>query len=451
MSGPAIAYHYRYPFASRMADEQGPELQLATFSDEDISPYFFQGRLRQPQLVAKALLGLVEIVRSRFFTPLNALPIAGADPIITSHGEFLRLEVFSQCCSVYARVDLPPEALEGETVGRGTTNVDFNAAMVAALARVRGTDDLKLLVGADEVVLQQSEREVVERRVQLPMRWWKGLTAVTSYAARLQPRFEVDGPAAVKFFRSVPKPRETRSRWWVQRMGRGLRIGQRAARDGVPLGGPYRLRVLEDLAFQAKALRVYGDESVEASGWELDFGPLRFAMVMTHDVWRGFSGEGQGLEQMAVQPAEADIAQVRAKLNWQAHLEPGGFQLADPLPVLNYLASQGLVGFDMRDSHYFHRQLPFDLELVSKLQPRLKAARKLVAEKQVQELSNPDEASGPSWQVAGTGTHHIVRSSGEDYRCTCPWFAKHQGQRGPCKHVLAVQIVLAGDKDTQAS
>ena len=23
---------------------------------------------------------------------------------------------------------------------------------------------------------------------------------------------------------------------------------------------------------------------------------------------------------------------------------------------------------------------------------------------------------------------------------TCPWFAKHQGTRGPCKHVLAVQI-----------
>lgn len=26
-------------------------------------------------------------------------------------------------------------------------------------------------------------------------------------------------------------------------------------------------------------------------------------------------------------------------------------------------------------------------------------------------------------------------------RCTCPWFAKHQGSRGPCKHVLAARLV----------
>ncbi|MBT8415649.1 MAG: SWIM zinc finger family protein, partial [Boseongicola sp.] len=27
-------------------------------------------------------------------------------------------------------------------------------------------------------------------------------------------------------------------------------------------------------------------------------------------------------------------------------------------------------------------------------------------------------------------------------RCTCPWFAKNAGQRGPCKHVLAVEMDL---------
>ncbi|MGL4942941.1 MAG: SWIM zinc finger family protein [Thermoguttaceae bacterium] len=27
-------------------------------------------------------------------------------------------------------------------------------------------------------------------------------------------------------------------------------------------------------------------------------------------------------------------------------------------------------------------------------------------------------------------------------KCTCPWYAKHQGERGPCKHVLAVQLML---------
>ncbi|MDR3107935.1 MAG: SWIM zinc finger family protein [Bifidobacteriaceae bacterium] len=28
-------------------------------------------------------------------------------------------------------------------------------------------------------------------------------------------------------------------------------------------------------------------------------------------------------------------------------------------------------------------------------------------------------------------------------RCTCPWYLKHQADRGPCKHVLAVQLTYA--------
>ena len=27
------------------------------------------------------------------------------------------------------------------------------------------------------------------------------------------------------------------------------------------------------------------------------------------------------------------------------------------------------------------------------------------------------------------------------YKCSCPWWARHSGTRGPCKHVLAVHVV----------
>ena len=49
----------------------------------------------------------------------------------------LRFEAFSACCSTYGRVDLLPRAVEGEWLGRGTTNVDFNAPMRAALAKIQ--------------------------------------------------------------------------------------------------------------------------------------------------------------------------------------------------------------------------------------------------------------------------------------------------------------------------
>jgi len=75
--------------------------------------------------------------------------------------------------------------------------------------------------------------------------------------------------------------------------------------------------------------------------------------------------------------------------------------------------------------------LPFDLALVDDLNPRLAAARELLEQQAVKIISNdPVEA-----QVG----EHRVREVAHELHCTCPWFAKYQGGRGPCKHVLAVE------------
>ena len=48
-------------------------------------------------------------------------------------------------------------------------------------------------------------------------------------------------------------------------------------------------------------------------------------------------------------------------------------------------------------------------------------------------------------EVQGSDAVHLVqlRTSGD--KCTCPWFSKHLGQRGPCKHVLAARILVEGE------
>lgn len=38
---------------------------------------------------------------------------------------------------------------------------------------------------------------------------------------------------------------------------------------------------------------------------------------------------------------------------------------------------------------------------------------------------------------------HRVRFADPAATCTCPWFAKHGGERGPCKHVLAATVARA--------
>ena len=100
-------------------------------------------------------------------------------------------------------------------------------------------------------------------------------------------------------------------------------------------------------------------------------------------------------------------------------------------------------GLDLGESAYFHRELPFYLSQVEKLQPRLQDARRLIADNKVRiESRNADEVEA---FVAGSGVEHRVRLTADDARCTCPWYSKHAASRGPCKHILAVRMVVEED------
>jgi hypothetical protein len=93
------------------------------------------------------------------------------------------------------------------------------------------------------------------------------------------------------------------------------------------------------------------------------------------------------------------------------------------------------VGYDVHEGRYFHRVLPLDLSLVEDMHPRLRDARKLLAQNAVVvHRAVPLEASVDSGDVV-----HRVREVDGEMQCTCPWFARHKGERGPCKHVLAAE------------
>ena len=76
------------------------------------------------------------------------------------------------------RLDLEPGVLDGRPREWGTTNVDFNPPMRAALARVHDDEALLLHVGHDEVRLESLAGSAVEKKVPLPERWLKGFAEV---------------------------------------------------------------------------------------------------------------------------------------------------------------------------------------------------------------------------------------------------------------------------------
>lgn len=74
------------------------------------------------------------------------------------------------------------------------------------------------------------------------------------------------------------------------------------------------------------------------------------------------------------------------------------------------------------------------------LNPRLKDAEKLLFEGKVKIISRQDDKIEA--QVEGSGVKHMVMLNGDKKQCTCTWFSKNQGERGICKHILAVKKLI---------
>ncbi len=447
--GPAIDFVYRYRFATGWDQPEGkPRLRLATFGGKEPNPYFFEGLIAQPAMVSDMLLTLCQVVRTHFFQPRPAQ----LDPVVTCSDGMLRFEGFSGCCGVYARVDLTSETFQSDITGRGTTNVDFNDPMRAGLTRLRQAKGARLAVGADSVALAVSDEAFVEKKVKLPVRWIKGFSEVQAYQPTLSQRLEIRGPDILRFLRSLPRGTAGNRPAWVVPAGRGLRLSQREQRAGIRITGTHRLGVLEPLAAGARSLRGWADDRSGVSAWEMCFETGRFLLLLSPELYRGFSGEGQLLETLASKEWQTALSAVRAALTWNAHVEvaevAGTCHLTEErvTAALAALGARGLVGFDLFEGKYFHRELPFDLGQVEALQPRLKNARKLVRERKLREHKRIDDQQ-IEILVQGTGVEHLVRLGPEGDRCTCPWFSKYQGERGPCKHLIAARLFVEGDED----
>lgn len=398
---------YRYSFQSDLySQSQGPTFDLATFDPQLEHPYFFRGAVLQPRGFAQMLLVLSKVVRTHFFLkkPPNYL-----DPVITAAPKILRLEGFSGCCGVYARADLPLHSFDGEMLQSGTTNVDFGTPMQLALARITDRDSIRFQVGRDDVALQTSEESVIERKVDLPLRWVKSFTEIQTLQPCLVERLQVSRDQTVKFFKSLPKGRSPKQKLFVIQSGSGLRLSTRHAAGAVGFSGVDRIAVLEPLLRQCDALRVWADDDTGVSGWEVTGSAGRFFLLLSPEPYRGFSGEGQNLQQLAAKPWDFSQA-----------------------------------GFDVSSQCYFDRELPLDMTGLKKLQPRLKSAQKLVESSEIEMVKYVGPNDGDI-MVPGTGVRHYVRIRASDSSCSCRWYSRYQGGRGPCKHILAAQMLMEKD------
>lgn len=400
------------------------------------SPHFFSGTVVDAEQCARGILAVADVAATSHY---RRIEWSSLDPVVTSDGERLRFESFSGCGGVYARFDLLPEALSGAPGELGTTNIDVNQPLRHALATVRSGEPLRLEVGADSLKASTVTGEVTERKVKLPERWIRGFGEASVAASSMRLRAEVGPADALRFLRSLPRDGR---RLWIVPSGRSLRVSAVASPGAIHLDGVARLTELQPLLRWATALRVHAPESPDASptasAWELVLRSARLTLTISPEVPRGFSGEGAVLTDLAAgDPEDADA--VLEQLAWT----PGaasdtvafalGWDESRVVRALTLLGTSGRVGFDTAESTYFHRELPYDSAAAARRNPRLLGAQRLVA------------AGAVTWEgdravVDSDGTLYRLRRHGDGWACTCPWWTRYEGHRGPCKHTLAVEL-----------
>lgn len=441
-----LTYNYLAPSAL-LKDNGSEALFLSQYSEIQKStdvPCFFLGRVKEPFTMARCLVALSNVVKSSF----NLSPFQLAllkDPIVTAGNSCVRFEGFSHCAGVYARVDLLADALDGEFLANGTTNVDFNQPMLTALSSIQNNENVMLSIGQKEVGLDVEGKTVVERKVPLPVKWIKGLSSVQIYLSQSEISHTFNKIQTQQLFRSMPKG-QIKTDYFLVIKGNTPLFSPMKSEGAICLGGLHRLRLLEPLLPFMKQLQVFAHSEMQATTWQFSFGSLRFSLSLSRDPWRGFSGEGATLDALIddVSQGWMDIFEQNAYANQT--FDPSLFTIKES-PYLSktenvsaQLAAMGLLGFDLNDNVFFYRQLPFKISRIMQLNPRLKGAEKLIVGNKVEIIQNT--LGRIEARVEGSGIFHTVIFDGNNQRCTCEWYGKHQGARGPCKHVLAVKKMV---------
>lgn len=439
---------YNYSGTSSLLDKGNlEELFLAQYSEIQKNthvPCFFWGNVGQPFILARCLISLSNIVRSSFsLSPFQMALLK--DPIVTAGNERLRFEGFSHCAGVYARIDVMPDGLDGKFPENGTTNVDFNQPLINALGSIRPNEKIMLSVGEKEVGLYKNEERIIERKVPLPAKWIKGLGTVQVYLSESEKRYRFNKIQAQQLFRAMPKG-VIKTDYYLTVRGNKPVFSPVKSADSVCIGGLHRLRLLEPLLPYIDSMQVFSHVHMQSTTWQLYMGNIRLSFSLSRESWRGFSGEGALLESLLSDVSDEWIDALDKYAYVNQSVNPSRLALENKISldktenITAKLASMGLLGYDLDDREFFYRRLPFKLSRIIGLNPRLKNAEKLIEDGKVEILNNNKERTEA--RVQGSGVHHTVILEEERERCTCDWFTKYQGERGPCKHVLAVKKLI---------
>lgn len=411
-------------------------------------PLFFNGEIIYPTIVSGGLLVLADVVSTRYF---KYVPVAQRDPILSAQGDILRAECFSACNGVYARMDLFQSALDGEIL-YGTTNVDIGSNLRKSLFNVKQGDRLKFRIGDDGWKALHSKNldgsvltDIhIQRPVKMPDRWVRALGNCAMLHQNMEYKFHIEGMQAKSFIAMLPAATGKERSGWLTPTKTGVMLKPKEEKNSVYISGLHRLSALKRVMSNVNAVYFYAPNDGEPGQMmiEVCMTGANITLSLTAKSYEGYSGEGALLDSLSTPKILECADKIDDILNFESRLDIDkisksiGIVKNDMNDAMELLAVSGKLGFDVRDRAFFHRELPDDPDRVLKDNPRLVGAKKLVEDTEYIEDN--------IWHVkSGDTTYRVIYPTDENLenaKCTCTWYLKHQNDRGPCKHILAVKL-----------
>ena len=411
-------------------------------------PLFFNGEIIYPTIVSGGLLVLADIVSTRYF---KYVPVAQRDPILSAQGDILRAECFSACNGVYARMDLFQSALDGEIL-YGTTNVDIGSNLRKSLFNVKQGDRLKFRIGDDGWKALHSKNldgsmltDIhIQRPVKMPDRWVRALGNCAMLHQNMEYKFHIEGMQAKSFIAMLPAATGKERSGWLTPAKTGVMLKPKEEKNSVYISGLHRLSALKRIMSNVNAVYFYAPNDGEPGQMmiEVCMTGANITLSLTAKSYEGYSGEGALLDSLSTPKILECADKIDDILNFESRLDIDkisksiGIVKNDMNDAMELLAVSGKLGFDVRDRAFFHRELPDDPDRVLKDNPRLVGAKRLVEDTEYIEDN--------IWHVkSGDTTYRVIYPTDENLenaKCTCTWYLKHQNDRGPCKHILAVKL-----------
>ena len=440
--------------------------------------------------------GLAKAYRAYFDWLLRNDPQAWLilDPIISVHPDGLFLEVFSKDEACYAALALDQALFE--TQGKlqfGKTHIDFSPELAQGLEQIRSFRPTHFAVGKTAVHFQTEtaaalpDTEIIEKRIQVPQTWIRGLLQVQSATQLPTEVFHLKPIDLYNALRYLRLHADTKGK------KRGLRI------ELVPNQQPRLVleptdQVIEGSAEpyqgkQAKLIRLWGQrrlslvkrflpfaESIEVqvlghglpSFWILSGSGMSLTLAMT-----GFTSSNwsQALNFDLLLPRRsetvAELTTVVAALQkvYVATLAElvATTQLSELVcrTALQQASQQGLVIYDLAHDVYRYRPLtqePLDMSHFQFRHPAEKLAYDLVARQKAISQLQLNMLPLEGLEITATIT---VKEDKRDYlaklklteegqiskaSCSCHQIMTQGLSQGACSHLLALRLAYAAQQ-----